>query len=160
MAELQSSYTPPEPFVCGKPYRKQVGTNWEGEPVYEDAVCPVKAVDMREIIEIEEIVKAFYDLESKIKDDIKSLRDDIGNAFADIDSNKLYVNGDTISNLSTDCTKDVSTISENISSGLAEDQSFAISKYENKQEEQDGIAMDMKCEASESNGDHWWGEEN
>lgn len=152
---MQSSYTPPEPFVCGKPYKKQVGTNWKGEPVYKDAVCPVKAVDMREKIEIEEIVLAFYKLESKIKEDIKSLRDNIGQAFAEIDSNKLYVNGDTISNLSTNCTDDVSKMSESISSGLAEDQSSAISEYENLQEIEDGIAMDMKCEASESNCDHW-----
>lgn len=153
---MQSSYTPPEPFVCGKPYKKQVGTTWKGEPVYKEYICPVKAVDMREKIEIEEIVSAFCKLESKIKGDIESLRDNISKAFAEIDSNKLYVNGDTISNLSTNCTDDVSKMSKSISTGLAEDQSSAISEYENLQEEQDEIAKDMKCEASESNGDHWW----
>ena len=150
---MQSSYTPPEPFVCGKPYKKQVGTNWKGEPVYKDAVCPVKAEDMREKIDIAGIVSAFYTLESKIKSDIESLRNNISQAYAEIDSNKLYVNGDTISNLSTNCTEDVSTMSENISSGLAGDQSSAISKYESLQDEKDEIAKDMTCEATGSN--HW-----
>ena len=135
MAGLISSYTPPEPFKCNEKYI--AGTDKKGNPITKK--CTNKAKDMRNEIDIAAIVSALYKLGDYI-DSLNAKVTSLSNTFSLIDSNVIYVEGETISNLSVNCIDDLGENLKTSTEGVAGVQSSAISTYVQLQTAEDNIA--------------------
>lgn len=135
MAGLVSSYTPPKPFKCTETYT--AGTDKKGKPITKK--CINKAKDMQEEIDISAIVSALYKLGEYV-DSINAKVTSLSSTFSLIDSDVIYVDGETISNLSVNCIDDLGENLKSSTEGIAGVQSTAISTYEQLQTAEDNIA--------------------
>lgn len=132
---MQASYTPPEPFKCNEKYT--AGTDNRGKPIIKK--CINKAKDMRKEIEIASIVSALYKLGEYV-DGLNAKVTSLSSTFSLIDSNVIYVEGETISNLSVNCIDDLGAVLKSSTEGISGVQSSAIAKYEQLQTAEDTIA--------------------
>lgn len=132
---MQASYSPkPDPFKCTEKYN--AGTEEKPRMVK----CQNKAKDMTDEIDISSIVSALYNLGDYINNDVKNKVSALSSTFSLIDSDVIYVEGETISKLAANCAEDLNTIVDNAYNSIDGIQGGAISTFEALQTAENEIA--------------------
>lgn len=138
------SYTPPEPFYCGKTKTEDV-LNTAGKVIgTKTFTCKNKAKNATEEIDIVGIVagcEALAEYAESILDIIAEIKFDFGLITKDV----LSVNGTDISGLAAECQGDMNTsVSTNIIENVKSVRATAIANFKAKQELYDTQA-ENKC---------------